>query len=243
MRITLSIVVVASMMSSCATVQTIARPFPTDDETACAELRSAYGNKVRALKALELSSDIGQSVMSQMATSLVGGSLFGNTLASKLDEELQGLIGDVQKNATATADFAQSFNAVYDCRAEAARQINRDFRGGAMSRDEANALIDAIRVLAMEDVALARQLQAEVAERNEAFRLASREARQAVAEAPAADRAALDRDAAALDEQVQTNQRVYQASVERVQTAETEVGARRDPFPVVLFDGWRPSLV
>lgn len=212
----------------------------TEDTTACADPRAAYLREANAAKTLDTMVSVGKSALDIAGFRLGGGgaSQFEAALSGQFNQVVNDLTASARESAQRTRTFNAAFDTLYDCRTAEAARINRDRRAGRLSMADAEAQMALLRTLVEEDIRIARGVQIEIAGRQQSFEVAQQKAR-AQTTAPTSRQEQVERSdqVAELDEEIATNERVYQASVAQVDTAEQQVAQQSSgPFKVAALD-------
>ena len=213
--------------------QSVPNPFgPTDlaasiqdDGTACYAshrvpfYREAGGARQIESALTEMFTDIFNDLIRSQFTGY--SSRFGDALAQNFTEGMNGLLTDVTGERQRIQSVSTRFDALVDCRRQEANEIQAAYNAGQLSRTAAVARMERLQQLTQEDIAVARETNAVLIERNSEFELATQRARQeAVVATTPTLRQEREQQVNEAVEAVQTNQVALNESTASVDEAE-----------------------
>ena len=187
---------------------------PPDDGTACyLNYRVPFYKEANnAANAKSVLTGVGNIVtpLVQAQLSSTYSSTVGNRLTQDFIGTMQGVLMDVQNDTTRIQRLTTRFNALILCRRQEAVDINTQYLAGNLSRTDAETRMAKLRTLIAEDAAKARQTNAQISARSEAFQVAAKQARKEAAAAP-----------------TETKRQEHKKEVENVEDADKSEGTER----------------
>jgi chromosome segregation ATPase len=195
---------------------------PADDGSPCYRERARYYQAVEQARATEQIYRFGGAlaqglIVSGLSNQLgVGGAYLVGELARQVIDLQAGLAADQARIAAYNA----SFDELVACREREARRINRDVRRRGLPREQAEARMAVLRDHQVEDIRVARETNAVIAERTAKFEGEVNAAKQKSAAA-----GTQQEEVAQAQQTLQTNQQELSRSEQSVEVAESRVTA------------------